>query len=171
MAKGKSKGKGGGGGGGAGSAQPIDFTGKETKEQLIQKLVDSGAYYDVSRPGTEKVADRVQFIAKEKKPELQIMVKRVNVDLEHGGRGNSSQWYSTNYNKTRNKVDAEIQNTSVFKRATEKFKKERDGGGASIRKAQDEINKLVDTKYYGAISKSERASYKKDVLAILAKYD
>jgi len=171
MAKGKSKGKGGGGGGGAGSAQPIDFTGKETKEQLIQKLVDSGAYYDVSRPGTVKVADRVQFIAKEKKPELQIMVKRVNVDLEHGGRGNSSQWYSTNYNKTRNKVDAEIQNTSVFKRATEKFKKERDGGGASIRKAQDEINKLVDTKYYGAISKSERASYKKDVLAILAKYD
>jgi len=171
MAKGKSKGKGGGGGGGAGSAQPIDFTGKETKEQLIQKLVDSGAYYDVSRPGTVKVADRVQFIAKEKKPELQIMVKRVNVDLEHGGRGNSSQWYSTNYNKTRNKVDAEIQNTSVFKRTTEKFKKERDGGGASARKVQDEINKLVDTKYYGAISKSERASYKKDVLAILAKYD
>jgi len=167
MAKGKSKGKGGGGG----AAQPIDFTGKETKEQLIQKLVDSGAYYDVSRPGTEKVADRVQFIAKEKKPELQIMVKRVNVDLEHGGHGNSSQWYNTNYNKTRNKADAEIQNTPVFKRTTEKFKKERDGGGASARKVQNEINNLVDTKYYGAISKSERASYKKDVLAILAKYD
>ena len=170
MAKGKSKGRNNSGGSG-GAAQPIDFTGKETKEQLIQKLVDSGAYYDVSRPGTEKVADRVQFIAKEKKPELQIMVKRVNVDLEHGGRGNSSQWYSTNYNKTRNKADAEIQNTPVFKRTTEKFKKERDGGGASARKVQDEINNLVNTKYYGAISKSERASYKKDVLAILAKYD
>ena len=38
MAKGKSKGRNNSGGSG-GAAQPIDFTGKETKEQLIQKVI------------------------------------------------------------------------------------------------------------------------------------
>ncbi len=171
MAKGKSKGRNNSGGGGvADAAQTIDFTGKESKQELIQKMVDAGAYYQFWSNDKDKVEGRVQSLQKEKKPELQQMVKRVNVDLENGGKGNASVYY-TNANITRYKTDAQIQKTPTYKRVTEKFSKERDGGGASSKKAQDEINNLVNTKYYGSISKSERASYKKDVLAILAKYD
>ena len=171
MAKGKSKGR-KGGGGVAGAAQPIEFTGKESKQELIQKLTSSGAYDAGGSWEDTKVSNKLYQYEKMKKPELQQAVKRVNVDLENGGRGNANKFNREDRsNVTRNKVDAEIQNTAIFKRATEKFKAERDGGYNYVKKIQDEINKLVDTKYYGSISKSERASYKKDVLAIIAKYD
>ena len=171
MAKGKSKGRNNSGGGG-GAAQPIEFTGKESKQELIEKLTGSGAYDAGGSWEDTKVSNKLYEYGKMKKPELQQAVKRVNVDLENGGRGNANKFNREDRSSvTRNKVDAEIQQTPLFKRTTEKFKAEYNGGYSSVKKVTDEIQNLVNTKYYGSISKSERASYKKDVLAIIAKYD
>lgn len=68
----------------------IELTGKETKAQIIEKIIETKPYFEHKGSKWHNASDFKRY---DKKPLLKI-VKIINANIDGGGDGNLSEWYN-----------------------------------------------------------------------------